>query len=110
MDPAVRERLRQRIHVRHIESYSESGTEVLGEPREVACYIETHVETLTGPGGTERKLATLVITEAVVGEDERVYLPGVDESDASLGQRPDKVVSYPDPFVDDAVDHYEVWL
>jgi hypothetical protein len=110
MDPEVRKRLRQTITVRSSTSYTDAGNEVLGEPRSIPAHIETHVENVTGPGGTERRWMTLVITELAVDEHERVYLPGEDVTDAHAGARPDRVVALPDPFVDDAIDHYEVWL
>jgi hypothetical protein len=110
MDPEVRKRLRQTITVRSSTSYTDAGNEVLGVARSIPCYIETHVENVTGPGGTERKWMTLVITELAVDEHDRVYLPGEDATDDHAGARPDRVVAFTDPIVDNAVDHYEVWL
>lgn len=110
MDRQLRKLMRQTVYARAVESYSDGGNEVLGEARAIPAYVEAHIENVQGGGGMERKLMTLVICELPITESDRVYLPGVDQTDDHAGQRPDRVVSFPDMFRDDTVDHYEVWL
>ena len=99
--------LNKTIHVAQVAGYSPGGTETLGTPVPVKAYVEVMVNTQGSNLGSERTTTHLVITEDQISTDDRIWLPGLDPTNAAFSRQPDSVDAFNDPETG-AVSHYEV--
>jgi len=105
------------INVRRVTDVSPGGTAVLGAAIPVLVYLEVIDATKTHTAGaTERKPMHWFCTKdwpptlpGGIKYDDRVWLPGLDPNDETLGKTPDTIEAFIDPEFGD-VDHYEVGL
>lgn len=113
MKQALKKLLNQTVHVAKVTSY-DGPNEVLETPRAIQAYVEIVRDRVSAPGtlgtqGTELSASHLIVTEDEITLDDRVWLPGFDQTDESFSRQPDSVNAFHDPRTG-AVSHYETRL
>ena len=109
MDAQLRRTCRQTVHVASPTGYASlSGQTEWGTAVARTARVESSRKLLRDAQGNEVMTDHRVILEAAVSMRDRFWLPGDDESDASLAREPIRVMVFPTET--GAVDHYEVWL
>lgn len=100
---------KQSFHVRRLTGTNARGDLTHGEAEEHACRSEAFNRLVRAADGTSTVAGTRLFTEAQVGLEDLVFLPGADPDDVAQSKRAIKV----DDAVDldsGEVDHYEVYL
>jgi len=108
MDPQLKAQCAQTIYVAAPSSTSNYGDQTYGSPTAVSARVEFEDREVTNASGEMLRTDTLLITEDAITLDSRIWLPGVDESDATLARRAAKVIKLVDE--KGALDHYETYL
>lgn len=109
MDPCLRKHLRQTIYVATVTGYSPGGTETLSTPVARKAHVELQRRRGTAANGTESDGDHLIIVEEEVTLDDRIWLPGFDQTNPVFSRQPQEVIGMPDPRTG-AISHYEVTL
>ena len=113
MDAQLKKQLAQTIHIASPASVDAFGQITYDPPVAIAARVEDLGSVKSGASGgaievedgEEKSSKTLIITETAIDIMDRVWLPGVDQSDADLARRPLSVLALPDE--KGAIDHYE---
>lgn len=108
MDNQLRRQLRQTISVASPTGVSTSGDFTYGTATTRAARVETHDREVLIADGEFSRSNTLVIVEAEIGINDRIWLPGVSSSLSDEARKPMRVMKFIDEL--GAVDHFEVWL
>jgi hypothetical protein len=88
MDPQLKSQLRETIYVSTQSSVDAAGDASYNAPASrLARVVNKHL-TFERKDGTHEKTDVAVITEAEISLDTRVWLPGVDQTNASLARVP----------------------
>lgn len=109
MDPVRRSMLSQTINVRSVLENQATDDETLSLPVPMAAYVEYKRVSFPVEGGMSSGIRPFIVTETPVLLDDRVWLPGDDPTDLTLGKKPMDVAEFRVPF-GVGVDHYEVIL
>jgi hypothetical protein len=113
MDPQLRSQLAQTIYVAAPSTVDNYGQATYATPVAVKARVELQRSTESGgrggslstSDGDESASSTLVITEAEIKPESRIWLPGDNQADPTLARRPLSVLRLPDERGN--VDHYE---
>ena len=113
MDAQLKKQLAQTIYIASPASVDAFGQITYDPPVAVAARVENQSSITSGSrggaieveDGEEKSSKTLIITETAIDIMDRVWLPGVDQSDAALARRPLSVLALPNE--KGAIDHYE---
>lgn len=108
MDPQLRTQLAETIYVASPSTVDTYGQIAYGAPVAVKARVEYRPKVGSNTDGEERESDTFVITESAITITDRIWLPGDDQTDATLARRPLAVLRLPDER--GAVDHYETKL
>lgn len=116
MDPQLRAQLAETIYVASPSTVDTYGQIAYGAPVAVKARVEfkRSVESggrggvLEAREGEQAGTSTFVITESAITITDRIWLPGDDQTDATLARRPLAVLRLPNER--GAVDHYETKL
>ena len=88
MDPQLKSQLRETIYVSTQASVDAAGDPSYNAPASRSARVVNKRETIERPDGTILKTDVAIITEAEIGLHTRVWLPGVDQSNATLARVP----------------------
>lgn len=105
MDPQLKLQLRQTIYVATAASRNNFGDPAYGTPTAVLARVETDTQEMETPDAEKRQTRWVIITESQINMSDRIWLPGVDQTQGSLGREPRQVDELFDEFGN--VDHYE---
>jgi hypothetical protein len=105
MDPQLKAQLRQRIYVATLVSRDAAGDPTYGAPALVMCRCEDDQEESDSTAGEELVTRKRIVTESAIHKTDRIWLPGDDRTDATLGRTPMKVQEL--PAENGTIDHYE---
>ena len=108
MDAQLKKQLAQTIYIASPASVDAFGQITYDPPVAIAARVENDSNVKDDADGEEKASNMLVITETAIDIMDRVWLPGVDQSDAALARRPLSVLALPDE--KGAIDHYETRL
>ena len=109
MDAQLKKQLAQTIYIASPASVDAFGQITYDPPVAIPARVETGRDTKDeGADGEELASRMLIITEAAITIMDRVWLPGDDQTDATLARRPLSVLALPDE--KGAIDHYETRL
>lgn len=105
MDAQLRLQLQQTIYVATASSRNNFGDPVYGVPTAVKARVETDTQEMETPDAEKRQTRWVIITESQINMSDRIWLPGVDQTNSALGREPRQV----DQLVDElgVVDHFE---
>ena len=88
MDPQLRAQLAETIHVSTQAAVDAAGDSSYNAPAARAARVVNKRDTVEKSDGTIVKTEVAIITEAEIGLHTRVWLPGVDQSNATLARVP----------------------
>jgi len=116
MDAQLKKQLAQTIYIASPASVDAFGQITYDPPVAIPARVENDSSVKAGASGgaievedgEEKSTKMLIITEAAITIMDRVWLPGEDETDATLARRPLSVLALPDE--KGAIDHYETRL
>lgn len=109
MDPQLRASCAQTCYVASPTAVDEFGRMTYSAPTALTARVEnTAAVMVMGLSGEEAQSSVLLITATAISQEDRIWLPGVDQTDATLARRPYSVTPYPDE--DGTIHHYEVRL
>lgn len=117
MDLELENMLLKTINIRRTVDVTAGQTQVLGPAVAMLVYMEVYEDTKDHAGGAYQRdprhwFATKDWPASLPGGlkyDDRVWLPGLDPNDDTLGKQPVTIEFFNDPELGDA-DHYEVTL
>ena len=108
MDAQLKKQLAQTIYIASPASVDAFGQITYDPPVAIPARVENDSSVKDDADGEENASNMLIITEAAITIMDRVWLPGVDETDATVARRPLSVLALPDE--KGAIDHYETRL
>ena len=115
MDAQLKSQLNQTINVATLSSRDAFGDPTYGTPTEVKCRVTLkrrhdvlNARAVGGTHGDERVTTHRIYTEVAITIDDRIWLPGIDETDATLARAPLWVHIVADEKGN--IDHYEVTI
>lgn len=108
MDAQLKKQLAQTIYIASPASVDAFGQITYDPPVAIAARVENDSSIKNDADGEEKASNMLIITETAIDIMDRIWLPGVDQSDAALARRPLSVLALPNE--KGAIDHYEARL
>lgn len=105
MDPQLKAQCRQTIYVATEAARSSFGDPSFNAAAAVRCRCEPDDEASKVTDGEQRITRYRIVTESKINTSDRVWLPGDDQTNATLGRTPLKVQECPGET--GAIDHYE---
>ena len=116
MDAQLKKQLAQTIYIASPASVDAFGQITYDPPVATPARVENFGAVTSGSrggaieveDGEEKSTKMLIITETAITIMDRVWLPGVDQTNAALARRPLSVLALPDE--KGAIDHYETRL
>ena len=107
MDACLRRMLNKTIHVASVVSY-DGPQEILETPRAIKAYVEIKRSLSSDGDGKDIASSHSIITEEKISIDDRVWLPGFDQTNQSFSRQPVNVeVFYNEQGF---INHYETSL
>lgn len=106
MDPQLREMMKQSIHLASPLSASNSGVITYTSPAPKLARVEEERRVVQVAPGQEVMSTHRIFVDDLVNPDDRVWLPGVDETDSTLARQVLQVHPIPDEH--GFIHHYEV--
>lgn len=92
MDPQLKAQLKETIYVATASGADAAGDSTYNAPASrlarVVDVVDTSENTVGGQPRTQVRSRKVIITEAAINLTDRVWLPGIDQTDASLARIP----------------------
>lgn len=108
LDPSLAAQLVSTVYVASLSSVSSAGDPTWGTPAAVSARVEQKPKRVVSTTGEEVVSEAQLITETEVPIDARVWLPGLDQTDAKLARVPKAVHKAFDVAGGDS--HWETYL
>lgn len=106
MDPQLKAQCQQTIYVAQFSARDSFGDQTFGAPVAMLARVEAETQESDSPDGESRQSRFRVVTELEVRASDRVWLPGDDPTDGTLGREPMEIQGVPDERGN--TDHYEL--
>ena len=88
MDAQLKAQLAETIHVATASGVDEAGDPSYNAPASRAARVVNVRDTVERTDGTKLETTVAIITETAINLTDRIWLPGVDQSDATQARRP----------------------
>lgn len=109
VDPQLAAQLAQVMHWQACTGNNSSGDPIYGGAvSAISVRIEQHQREIRRADGSFKTSTHWIATTSAIGMNDRLWLPGVDSTDATLARLPLTIEQMPDER--GAVDHYEILL
>jgi hypothetical protein len=91
LDPQLAAQLAETVYVAAASTVDSAGDYGYGAPAARAARVVDVASDSEGPDGTSEATDVVLIVQAEVLESDKVWLPGVDQTDAALARRPKRI-------------------
>jgi hypothetical protein len=91
MDPQLKAQLAETVYIAVASGVDSAGDYSYGAPVARSARVVDVAADSEGPDGTNEASDAVLIVEAEVFESDRVWLPGVNQADATLARRPKRI-------------------
>jgi len=108
MDPQLKCQLAQTISVASVSSVSNMGDPTYGTPATRNARVVTQRTIVQSPDGEEIISNQVIVTEAEIKIDDRVWLPGDDNTNTGLARTPKSIIRGIDEIGN--IDHFETYV
>jgi hypothetical protein len=100
----------QTVYIAHQSSVAASGQPTWGSPSAFPARVEDMQRVEDGPGGKTIMTRSWVLLDssAAIVQGDRLWLPGVDQTNGNLARRVNEITALPAIPPATGIDHYEV--
>lgn len=108
MDVQLRRSLDQTVYKAGAASISSQGDITYASPTSLSARVEAFEQNVDTKDGRAVKTTHLIVCETAIDKADRVWLPGVDQTNSALAREVLSAASFTDG--KGAIDHYEVYV